>query len=313
MLTKQTCRSRPFIYRIDPCTACNIQCPGCESHTQKTTSNRLLSFQDFQYIVDRVKRYCIRISLYDTGEPLMNKNIYKMIGYASDNRISTSISTNLLLFEKEKHINALFQSRLTVIQPDLDGISQKTYSMYRVGGDVSTVKKGIEAIVLHKKQTGSKYPSVEPQVIMFKHLSHEKTAINDYLRKVGVDRIFWKEDYGFNPEKMTDRNITHLKSRKCFWLYLGVMIRPDGNVYPCSGKGLNRFPYGNILTQSIHDIWNNKFYQFSRKLFTKGSPLEYNAEMEQLPCHACTSFQKTREMLPKTITEKSVNNNPWRG
>jgi radical SAM protein with 4Fe4S-binding SPASM domain len=297
------CRSRPFVYRIDPCTACNIRCPGCEAHTQKTTEKRLLSLPDFQTIVDKVKGYCIRASLYDTGEPLMNKSIYKMISYASANKISTSISTNLTLFKKEKHLHDLFCSGLTVLQPDVDGVSQATYSTYRVNGEVSVVKEAIEAIVQHKQQIGAKYPLVEPQVIMFKHLMPEKKAIENYLHGVGVDRISWKLDtWGFNPVQIT--NTRQRKSKRCFWLYLGMMIRPDGNVYPCTGRGFDRLPYGNILEQSLNDIWNNKYYQFSRQLFRKGPPLKYNPDMERLPCHTCTVFQKQRAMLPNPDTQR---------
>ena len=309
MKTAQTiCKSRPYIYRIDPCTACNIHCPGCESHTQKTTEKRLLSLQDFKTIIDKVDGYCIRASLYDTGEPLMNKDIYKMIRYATVKNISTSMSTNLNLFKKEEHLKDLFNSGLTVLQPDVDGVTQPTYSKYRINGKISIVKEGIEAILEYKKKTGAKYPLVEPQVILFEHLIHEKGDIEKYLRGVGVDRISWKLDtWGFNPAQTENKNTTHQKIKRCFWLYLGMMIRPDGNVYPCCGRGFNRLPYGNILEQSLDDIWNNKYYRFSRQLFMDGPPLEYRQDMERLPCHSCTIFHKRRVMLPKFVNQSRMN------
>lgn len=294
------CRSRPFIYRIDPCTACNIKCPGCEAHTQKTTEKRLMDLHVFQTIIDKIKGYGIRASLYDTGEPLLNKNIYKMISYATANTISTSISTNFNLFNKDKHLNMLFESGLTVLQPDFDGMSQEVYSKYRIGGEISVVKDGIEAVVQHKKETGAKYPIIEPQIIMFEHLMHEKTDINHYLRNVGVDQITWKYDtWGFNPAKTEGHKKTDSKPKRCFWLYVGIMIRPDGNVYPCCGRGFDRQPYGNILHQTIDEIWNNEYYQFSRQLFMNGPPLKYNAKMESLPCHDCREFKVYRTMLAK--------------
>ena len=99
-----------------------------------------MKLADFQRIVDGVGRYAIRASLYDTGEPLMNEDIYKMVSDCTQQRISTSISTNLLLF-KEEHLEDLFQSQLTILQPDADGITQTTYSIYRVNGDVADLKK----------------------------------------------------------------------------------------------------------------------------------------------------------------------------
>lgn len=297
-LGRLRCKSRPITYRIDPSTACNIRCPGCQSHTEKTTQKRLLSLSDFKTIVDKIKRFSIRIALYDSGEPLLNQNIYKMIGYASDQGIGTSISTNFTLFEPDKHLDALMESRLTTLQPDLDGITQETYEKYRIGGDVETVKRGIEAVVKRKKETGQKYPIVEPQMIMFEHLMPEKGEIEAYLKEVGVDKFTWKpDDWGFNPAQMEGAQNRETPSR-CMWLYLAMMIRPNGNVYPCCGRGLNRLSYGNILEESIDKIWNNKYYQFSRKLFTPGLDLEFDPEMENLPCHSCTLFKKARVMKP---------------
>ena len=77
-----------------------------------------------------------------------------------------------------------------------------------------------------------------------------------------------------------------------------MMIRPNGDVYPCCGRGFNRLSYGNIFEESIDKIWNNKYYQFSRKLFTPGLDLEFDPEMENLPCHKCTLFKKARVMKP---------------
>ncbi len=296
-LGRLQCRSLPFVYRIDPSTACNIRCPGCEAHAETTDSKRLLDLEDFYRILDKIKKYCVRASLYDSGEPLLNRHIYKMIRYASDNRIATSMSTNFNLFKEEKHLEALFDSHLTVLQPDLDGITQETYGSYRIGGAVEVVKAGIEAVVQHKKATGAQYPIVEPQIIMFEHLMHEQDAIEDYLNQLGVDKITWKrDDWGFNPAKNIQGEADK-PSKRCFWLYTAMMIRPDGNAYPCCGRGFHRLAYGNLLEQSIDDIWNNKYYQFSRKLFTNGPDLPYDPEMERIPCHTCTMFKTRRKML----------------
>ncbi|NEP12211.1 MAG: radical SAM protein [Symploca sp. SIO2C1] len=305
-LGKLHCKSRPINYRIDPCTACNIRCPGCGAHQEKTKRKRLLSLSDFKTIIDKIKRFSIRAALYDSGEPLLNKNIYKMIGYASNRGIATSISTNFTLFEPNKHLDALMESRLTTLQPDLDGITQETYGKYRIGGNVETVKTGIEAVVKRKKETGEKYPIVEPQMIMFEHLMPEKEEIETYLKQVGVDKFTWKpDDWGFNPAQIKGAQKKKVSSR-CIWLYLSMMIRPDGNVYPCCGKGLNRFAYGNILEESLDEIWNNKYYQFSRKLFTPGPDLEFDPEMENLPCHNCKLFQKARVMKPNPAISNPV-------
>lgn len=296
-LGRTKCISRPFVYRVDPSTACNLRCPSCEAHTIPTKEKRLLDFPDFSQLVAKIKTFCVRLSLYDTGEPLVNKDIFKMIELASTNGISTSISTNFTLFRQERHMADLFRSGLTVLAISLDGITSDTYSKYRVRGDVERVKASLEAVIRRKRTIGAKLPVVDVQVLELDHLVHHKESINRYLNVVGADKITWKEEtWGFNAAKPSSRRKPVRRPDKCFWLYLGPMIRPDGNVYPCCGRGFGRFAYGNVADQDIDEIWNNRYYQFSRALFSDGPTIEYQEEMKDLPCHSCTVFEKRRVM-----------------
>jgi radical SAM protein with 4Fe4S-binding SPASM domain len=304
-LRRTRCVSRPFVYRVDPSTACNLRCPSCESHTVPTTEKRLLELVDFQTIIGKIRQLCLRVSLYDTGDPLVNKDIYKMIRAATAARVSTLISTSFTLFRVQRDIPRLFSSGLTVLAVSIDGVTQDSYSTYRKRGNVSRVKRSLESVLHHKRITGSHWPIVEAQVIDFQHLAPFKDSINQYCASVGVDKITWKQEtWGFDgpivnrPEDAGGRN-------RCFWLYTGPMIRPDGNVYPCCGRGFGRFAYGNILEQSVGDIWNNRYYRFSRSLFKRGPDIPFDPEMENLPCHACTLFRKRRRMLPRKIDDRA--------
>jgi radical SAM protein with 4Fe4S-binding SPASM domain len=232
------------------------------------------------------------------GEPLVNKNIYKMIKYASEHKISTLISTNFNLFNEE-HIDDLFNSKLTVLEPCLDGFTQESYAKYRVNGHVDLVKRGIQLVMDHKRKTKSRYPIVNVQIVLFDHIKHEIGDIEVFLKHNKVDQITYREEnLGFNSPETTIVNRKGI-NRVCFWLYIGMMIRPDGNVYPCDGRGFNRFSYGSILKQDIAEIWNNKYFRFSRSLFTNGSDLDYDEEMRNIPCLSCKDYIKRRNMLLK--------------
>lgn len=297
MKVKRTkCLSRPFIYRIEPCSLCNLRCVSCNTHKVKTQEKRMMDLADFQTMINKIKKIALRTSLYDMGEPLLNRDIYKMIKYASDNKISTLISTNFNLFQKE-HLEELFNSRLTVLEPCLDGFTQENYIKYRVGGDVERVKQSIKDVMRYKKENKAKYPIVDVQVVLFDHVKKELPLINKFLKDNRVDNITYRqENLGFNaPETGIEQNRPS-QNKPCFWLYLGMMIRPDGNVYPCCGRDFDRFAYGNILKQDLNEIWNNKYYQFSRKLFQKGADLAYDPAMKDIPCLTCPEFQKQRKM-----------------
>ena len=297
-LRRTTCLSRPFIFRIDPCSACNLRCVSCISHKTKTKEKRVMDLEDLKIIVTRIKKHAIRASLYDMGEPLLNKDIYKMIKYTADLNISTLISTNFNLFNEE-YIDTLFNSRLTVLEPCLDGFTQESYEKYRKQGFVDIVKKGIQLVMEEKYKRKSKWPYVDVQVVLFDHIMHELQEIDHFLKQCKVDKITYREEnLGFNSQETTIKNKIGERDY-CYWLYIGMMIRPDGNVYPCCGRGFDRFPYGNLFEQDISGIWNNKYYRFSRALFTQGPNFTYDEDMSKIPCLSCKQFRKHRIMMKK--------------
>jgi len=290
------CFSRPFIFRIETFSYCNLKCVSCDTPYANTKEKRIMDFPDLQAIIAKIKESALRVSLYDMGEPLLNKNIYKIIKHVSDEKISTCISTNFNLFE-EKDIEKLFDSKLTVLEPCLDGYTQEIYEIYRKGGDVEKVKKNIKAVMDFKLKNGLLLPIVDTQIILFDHLKEELPLIKKFLKDCKVDKITYrKENLSFNSKNTSNFYKKSICKSACFWLYLGMMIRPDGNVYPCDCRGFDRLPYGNILNENLNEIWNNKYYRFSRNLFKKGPDLPYDEEMLKIPCLTCKVFKIQRKM-----------------
>ncbi|MFH0778456.1 MAG: SPASM domain-containing protein [Candidatus Eisenbacteria bacterium] len=296
---RTVCRSRPFVYRVDPCTLCNLRCAPCESHKTRTNEKRMMDLADFRRIADKIRHHTLRLSLYDMGEPLLNKDIYAMIAYAGERCISTLVSTNFNLFKRE-HLDALFDSRLTVLEPCLDGFTQEGYDKYRKGGDVEAVKSGIKMVMEEKRWRKARWPVVDVQVVAFDHIRNEMPLIDGFLKGCRVDKVTHRQDnLGINSPATPTAPGSQPSRSACFWLYLGMTIRPDGNVYPCCGRGFDRFPYGNILRQDLSEIWNNKCYQFSRALFRKGPDLREDKEIEAVPCITCGEFEKRRRVVRK--------------
>ena len=95
-------------------------------------------------------------------------------------------------------------------------------------------------------------PTKTPEV-----LDRENNQISELISKVYIP---------FTPE-LSDNEIidwynSDFKSRrKCFFVWRGVFIAPNGDVYPCMGNFY--YKMGNILTEDFSKIWNNdKFVNF---------------------------------------------------
>jgi len=296
-LRKVVCRSKPFVYRVDPCSLCNLQCPSCSSHNSIFTKTKMLSLDRFKQVVEKIERWAVRISLYDAGEPLLNPNIYRMIKFASLKNISTSISSNFNAFSKA-NVAALFESKLTVLEPCLDGFTQENYSKYRVGGNVQIVKDGIQLVMDEKRRRKSKFPIVDVQIILFDHILNEIHDIFEFLNECKVDKVTCRQEcYGFGADKGNKPNKVQGRQSNCFWLYMGMVVSTDGDIFPCSGS-VGGLSFGNIYESDISEIWNNKMYRFSRSLFQKGAAIKCDSELAKSPCIKCEKFLKLRTTIP---------------
>ena len=102
----------------------------------------MMSLDLFKRTIDEMGRYLVRLHLYNWGEPLLNKDVYEMIGYAHKHHIVTCVSTNFTVFS-EAAAEKMIASGLDEIILSVDGASQETYEKYRIGGDFNKVVENI--------------------------------------------------------------------------------------------------------------------------------------------------------------------------
>ena len=125
----------PTTFTVETILGCNLKCPECALgggfiHRKMGW----MRFDQFKIIARKIKPYCDYLYLHIWGEPLLNRDIFRIIAYASD-FTKTNISTNGMLITPEI-AEKLIQSGVTDIIVSIDGVSQGVYSRYRVGGRV---------------------------------------------------------------------------------------------------------------------------------------------------------------------------------
>ncbi|MCB9249236.1 MAG: radical SAM protein [Ignavibacteriales bacterium] len=100
----------PMSFSIEPTNRCNLECPECPSGLGALTRELgLLSFENFKNWIDQIKTTGFYVQLYFQGEPFINKDLPKMLNYAREQNVYTSISTNGLLLN-EKNIDTLLEN-----------------------------------------------------------------------------------------------------------------------------------------------------------------------------------------------------------
>ena len=291
--------SYPPKLTICPGNVCNLSCPLCPTgqHDSKRKQG-LMDFELFKRIMNECGPYVYDLSLFNWGEPLLNKYIFKMVRYAKKFRARVKISTNLKHFNNS--ISAAFiQSGLDEVIVSLDGASQESVAKYQIGNDFDGIIANMSQLVALKKQQKSNKPLIHWRFLVNRFNEHELEKARRLSKEIGIDVIkFNKFRCDMGDELLLDNreqysNVSSwlprdekysmydydreekkkIKINHCKWLWYECSINWNGNVSPCCAVWNERFDFGNLGDSSFTQIWNSPKYVEARRI-VRGDAIE---------------------------------------
>lgn len=279
----------PIAITIEPGNICNLRCPLCPTgQNDKSTNHGFIEFSTFKKIVDEIGKYILLIRLYNWGEPLLNRNLTKMVEYAVNKGIEVKISTNLSLELSDLEAEAIIKTNLRKIYVSANGASNETYLKYHIGGDFDKVMKNIKLLIQKKKDLNNQYTEIIWLFHVFSHNEHEIDKANIIAKELGIrlninkmrtdmgKEIFEtpeeaiKRDSKWLPENPEYKifDVNNKKTKKqfiCNLLWKETVINWNGTVMPCCYVYNDGFSFGNIIDKPFKEIWNNDKYLSARK------------------------------------------------
>ena len=293
----------PSDISIEAAGFCNLSCPMCiqaKSMTDIEREKKVLSFENFKKVIDDIKGFAFHISLYYAGEPLLNKNLFKMIDYATKYDILTYINTNGVLLENPKIRFGLLNSGLFRLHVSFDGATPEVYEKYRVGADFQKIKEGIRSLV--KERGSAKTPIIAMQMIATKTTLPQIDKYAALAKELGVDKAFlatmYLDQYRQNaPKELLDDVIIGGKYSRYEKLVNGraipkrdystcptlnsVYILADGSLLHCCYDYEGEYMFGNVFETDLKKLWKDPKYIKWRN---------EEAKFLKLPiCNSCTA------------------------
>jgi len=281
----------PYAIAFEPTTACNLKCPECPSGLRKfTRPTGNADFKLFEKTIEQVKKHAFYLTLYFQGEPLINPDFFKMVEAAKRRKFYVATSSNAHFFNVENAENTV-KSGLDRLIISLDGLTQETYSKYRVEGSLQQVMNGIENMVEAKKRLGSVTPFIVIQFLAFSHNEHEIEAVKKLKKQLGVDEVKIKSAQFYKPDQSelipeNDALIRYRKSdtgkyeiknqmvNRCWRLWTSPVITQDGQLLPCCFDKDANHPLGDLKTDGFDRIWSdNNYRDFRTRVFTDRSQI----------------------------------------
>ncbi|MCK5346105.1 MAG: radical SAM protein [Candidatus Heimdallarchaeota archaeon] len=285
----EDCLSFPRTVYWECTEKCNYRCVHCYSSSGGKGSFSGMSFDQVKKLIDELDKKGVEFLSIGGGEPLMFSHIYKTIAYARKKGLAIEMTSNGSLLNK-KRINKLKESGLKFLQISFDGITEKTYEQIRPGGHflhvIECIKEAakyftlsictvanklnileIPDIIDFSKKVGAQHYRVLPLMAVgrgkaVEHLmlsTEELRELNMYIserRRKDKDINIQLNENLVLPEQ---KNITWMPSGHfgCSAGRTTCSIDAKGNVYPCSFMEHPSLVCGNIIENSLEEIWRN--------------------------------------------------------
>ncbi|MGQ9681875.1 MAG: radical SAM/SPASM domain-containing protein [Anaerolineae bacterium] len=281
---------RPRLLMVEPTNLCNLRCPLCPvgaGNLRRPPAQLALPL--YRRLLADLEGALERLLLYNYGEPFLHPHLLDMIALAHESEVYTRISTNGLLLDRAGLADDLIASGLDYLRVSVDGVTQATYSTYRVGGDLESVLGGVRLLQERKLVLGRCKPIVELQMIAMAHNEHEIPRLRALaqewrtrlrIKTVGLGREGDREgrrdwlpqDEGLRRYGESGGCLelaTTSPPRLCDQPWHRLVVNSDGSVVPCCYDPHGEYVLGQAA-EGILAVWNGAAMRQLRRALKAG-------------------------------------------
>jgi MoaA/NifB/PqqE/SkfB family radical SAM enzyme len=325
----------PAAVSIEASTLCQLRCRGCPIDRQKQEFFSLgagyLKFYDFKNFIDK-HPFIKTVELAKRGEIFTNPQLLDIIQYAhaKDVALTAGVGVNFNTVSDEM-LEALVKYQFRFMTIALDGVTQKTYSLYREGGDFDKVISNIKRLNEYKAEYQSEFPILQWQFVLMKDNEHDVVRAKEMAKELNMQMHFkptWGDNIAEyfirNGEKSGFENQELLKKetglkyltrneyyeahkqdwgareyRLCQALWVSPQINWDGRLFGCIDAIDDDFGI-NVFKVGLEKALKSKYYVRAKKMLQGKYPPSHDSR--HIPCINCVNY-KNRIKNNDFITE----------
>jgi radical SAM protein with 4Fe4S-binding SPASM domain len=173
---------------IEVTNHCNLLCETCPRTFTTYEEPKTLSWENFLHLVDQFPQM-ERAVLQGIGEPLLNKELPRMIAHLKSRDVTVLFNTNATLLNEEWS-RKLIDAGLDELRVSIDGANAKTYALIRGAPLFHKVVNNLKRFVEIQKEIGVSYPRPSLWMTGMKENIAELPEVIRLAAHIGVPEVY---------------------------------------------------------------------------------------------------------------------------
>lgn len=279
----------PLSLDLEINASCNLRCVMCVRNELKEssafTTPQLMTRELYERLMAEAGTANMpAMTLGFLSEPLLHPNLAEMIALARRSGVmDIRLGTNGLLLNK-KISQALISAGLTRLEVSVDALTAEAYSQIRPEGRLEVVVRNVLDFLELRRQAHSDLPVLRVSFLRLPYNDFELEGFLEFWRTkadlFAVQTPIYYEDAPISRDLVL-RPQAIPEDFHCAQPWQRLIVRADGDAFPCcSLYGLN-MKLGSVLNYSITDLWSDPQLGDLRLLLKAGRHEEKTA------CHRC--------------------------
>jgi len=273
----------PILMNFETWNECNANCTFCRAidgriydYNPSGTGQIAKGQMDigaFKSIIDEVKDSLLVAVPYVNGEPLLYKDIYEAIKYASDRKIATVISTNGMPLNKA-NADKLINSKLTFVKIAISGMTQEHHVKQSRLTKIEVILDNIEYLAQTRKKVGSDL-IILLDFMEYDYNKHEIADAREFCDRLDImmnvrpgnqHMSEWGEGIAETPKVSASTSL-------CQFPWFAITVDWNKKLYPCCDhvvwSGAESISDYQSTPGEIRQQWNGAFMQKFRTTHSK--------------------------------------------
>ena len=173
---------------IEPTSRCNELCQQCPRTLLSREDDRDLSYDNFRYIVDQFP-VLERVVLHGLGEPLLNKELPRMVSYLKARGSYVLFNSNGILLN-EKRGQALIDAGLDEYRLSMDGGTREVYAHVRGVDAFDKIWRNVRAFTAMQRAQNASKPAVSLWFTAMRENLHDLPRLVDLAAEAGIKEVY---------------------------------------------------------------------------------------------------------------------------